>query len=145
MENHLKSALTDETVLWNPDFDRDFYLEIDACDRGLGVVISQTFDSGNHPIAYASRKLLSREVVYPVVEKECLALVWGLDKFNHYLYGQEKIVIYTDHNPLLWLQQIQNKNMRLIRWSLMLQEKNLHILHKRGIHNGNADGLSRGR
>ena len=80
----LKNTLTSESVLWNPDFNRDFYLEVDACDRGLGVVLSQKFDDGDHPIAYASRKLLAREVVYPICEKECLAIVWGLEKFNHY-------------------------------------------------------------
>ena len=141
----LKNTLMSESILWNPKFDIDFYLEVDACDRGLGVVLSQNFEDGDHPIAYASRKLLAREVVYPICEKECLAIVWGLEKFSHYFYGQEKILIFTDHNPLIWLQSVRDKNMRLMRWSLLLQDKGLVIKHRKGSQNGNADGLSRGR
>ena len=39
------------------------------------------------PIAYVSKKLLPRETRYLVIERECLALVWGIQKFHMYLYG----------------------------------------------------------
>jgi phospholipid-translocating ATPase len=68
--NDLKSAFTAGSVLKSPDFDKHFYLQVDASDRGLGAVLSQLDNKGlDHPIMYFSRKLLDRETNYPTVEK----------------------------------------------------------------------------
>jgi len=94
-------------------------------------------------IAYASRKLLPRESNYSTIEKECLAVVWALKFFRIYLYGQA-FVIQTDHQPLAWLQRMKDSNSRLTRWALAVQPYCLTMVHRRGLDNGNADGLSRG-
>ena len=137
-----KEALTNKPVLRNPDYSREFILQIDASSRGIGAVLSQDFDDGEHPIVYMSRKLLPREMHYPIIEKECLALLWGVTQFKPYIFGRT-IKVQTDHNPLRWLDQMNNKNARLTRWSLSLQSQAMSIEHKPGIKNGNADGLSR--
>ena len=53
--------------------------------------------------------------------------------------------VFTDHNPLTFLQKMKNKNQRLLRWNLLLQEYNLNLTHIKG--RGNilviADALSR--
>ena len=54
-----------------------------------------------------------------------------------------KIKVYTDHNPLTFLKTMKNKNQRLVRWSLALQEYNLEIQHIPGSENVVADALSR--
>ena len=56
-----------------------------------------------------------------------------------------KIKVYTDHNPLNFLKTMKNKNknQRLVRWSLALQEYNLEIQHIPGSENVVADALSR--
>ncbi|XP_075056971.1 uncharacterized protein LOC142143159 [Mixophyes fleayi] len=139
----LKSALTQSPVLQAPDFDRRFTVQTDASNYGLGAVLSQVNQQGEeHPILYLSRKLLPREVAYAVVEKECLAIVWTLQKLQSYLYGRDFTVI-TDHNPLSWLHRVAGDNGKLLRWSLTLQQYTFTVQHRKGSHHGNADGLSR--
>ena len=94
-------------------------------------------------MAFASRKFLPREKNYSVIEKECLAIVWSLQVFHVYLYGQ-KFTIETDHQPLSWLERMKNNNQRLTRWALAVQPYCFEICHHSGHKNGNADGLSRG-
>jgi len=142
--NELKAHLSSESVLANPDFGRPFTLQVDASDRGLGAVLSQTDDQGNErPVTYLSRKLLPRETSYPTVEKECLAIVWATQALHPYLYGRH-FTIQTDHHPLTWLNRVRGENQKLLRWSLALQQYHYDLVHRKGVENGNADGLSRG-
>ena len=117
----LKQALVKDPILKVADPAKPFNLQTDASDRGLGAVLCQKNETGEeHPVVYASRKLLPREVHYSVIEKECLAIVWALKFFNTYLYGQQ-FTVETDHQPLAWLSQMKNSNSRLTRWSLAVQ------------------------
>ncbi|CAC5372721.1 Retrovirus-related Pol polyprotein from transposon 297 [Mytilus coruscus] len=114
----------------------------DACDTGLGIVLAQQGPEGERAIAYASRTLKPNERNYAVIEKEALAIVWGVKYFRHYLYGR-KVIIITDHNPLKWRMNIKDPAGRLARWSLTLQEYDLQIEHRAGRKHQNADALSR--
>ena len=124
----LKAALVVKPVLKVADLATEpFVPQSDASNFGLGAVLSQNGDDGcEHPVAYASRKLLPREVNYAVVEKECLAIVWALKFFHVYLYGQE-FAIETDHEPLSWLDRMKSTNARLTRWSLQIQPYRFEI------------------
>ena len=79
---------------------------------------------------------------YTTTEKELLAEVYALDKFQAYLVGSN-IIIFTDHLALKYLLTKQNAKARLIRWVLLLQEFNLQIKEKKGVENVVADHLSR--
>jgi len=68
----LKTALTTEPILRTPDFSKSFKLQTDASDRGLGVVLSQSFEGREYPIAYASRTLSPGELKWDTCEKEAL-------------------------------------------------------------------------
>lgn len=59
--------------------------------------------------------------------------------------GLHPVVVYSDHNPLTFLQSLQNANQRLMRWALFLQPYRLSIRHIRGADNVLADALSRAR
>jgi len=140
----LKELLVTPPILRVAEPSKPYILQTDASEKGLGAVLSQTTQDGKeHPIAFASRKLLPREKNYSVIEKECLAIVWALQVFYVYLYGQE-FCIETDHQPLSWLDRMKNSNQRLTRWALAVQPYRFKMCHRSGSKNGNADGLSRG-
>lgn len=138
----LKQALISKPVLRAPDFSQPFIVQTDCSDRGMGVLLSQDFEDGEHPCLYMSRKLTPREQNYAATEKECACIVWGVAKLRPYLYGT-KFTIVTDHNPLSWLKNMANKNGRLLRWSLMLQDLDYEVRYKKGKEHCNADALSR--
>ena len=69
--------------------DKPYILQTDASELGLGDVLSQLEESGEeHPVAFASRKLLPREKNYSVIEKECLAIVWALQAFHVFVWPE---------------------------------------------------------
>ena len=139
----LKSLLCTAPILASPDFDRQFLLQTDASDRGIGAVLSQVDDNGiERPVAYYSKKLLPREERYSVIEKECLAIKSAIAAFQVYLLGRP-FKIQTDHRALIWLNQLKDKNSRLTRWSLSLQPFKFEVTHRVGTDNSNADALSR--
>ena len=75
----LNSLLCSSPILYKPDLGKEFVLQTDASDRGVGAVLSQQMSNvEEHPIAYYSRKLLPREERYSTVEKECLAVKLGI-------------------------------------------------------------------
>jgi len=138
----LKRALTAESILRLPDLERDFVLRTDASEAGLGAVLLQEHEGVLHPVAYGSRKLNTAERNYTVTEKECLAVIFGISKFERYLYGR-RFTLQVDHQPLAYLRQAKLTNGRLMRWSLYLQQYNVHVQYIKGSDNIGADYLSR--
>ena len=137
----LKSLLLFSPILRLPDFEKDFFLRTDASDYGIGGVLLQEHER-KFPIAYASRKLSDRERGYSVIEKECLAIVWAVRKFQAYLYGRS-FVLETDHQPLVYLNRSKVSNGRLMRWAIFLQSYHFSIQAIKGSDNVGADFLSR--
>lgn len=140
--NSLKKSLTMSPILKLPNLIEVFILRTDASDRGIGSVLLQEEEGVKWPVAYASRKLLPREESYATVEKECLALVWSVQKFQRYLYGKH-FVVETDHQPLLYLNKAKVSNARLMRWALLLQPYRFTVHAIKGSENVGADYLSR--
>ena len=142
----LKEVLCHYPILKMPDFNRDFELAVDASDMAAGGVLLQE-DSKNGelklPVAYFSRKFDKHQRNYSTIEKELLALILAIQHFEVYVNGLKSLKVYTDHNPLVFLKRMKNKNRRLLSWSLSLQEYNLDIEHIRGKDNVIADTLSR--
>ena len=100
----LKELLLTPPILKVAEPTKCYVLQTDASEQGLGAVLSRIDQNREeHPVAFASRKFLPREKNYSVIEKECLAIVWSLQVFHVYLYGQ-KFTIETDHQPFSWLE-----------------------------------------
>ena len=92
----IKSYLTSEPILRLPDPAKTYFLRTDASNNGIGAVLMQTHDEKLFPVCYASKKLSSAERNYSTIEKQCLAIVWGIKRFHLYLYGVP-FVLQTDH------------------------------------------------
>ena len=97
----LKQRLLQSPILIFPDFSptaKPFVLQTDASAMGIGTVLEQ----GGQVVAYASRVLTPPEKSYSVIQQECLAIVYALKQFRHYLLGCH-FILQTDRAPLQWL------------------------------------------
>ena len=91
--------VTSDQVLAHFQTDVPLKLACDASPYGIGAVLSHTYPDGmEKPIGFASRTLNSAETNYAQIDREALALVWGIKKFHHYLYSRH-FVLETDHKP----------------------------------------------
>ena len=114
--------LLSSPVLTAPNFDKQFKLYMDASDVGVGAVLQQEDDQGiDHSISYFSKNFDESQRRYSTVEKETLALLLALKHFDVYLnMTAEPVLIYTDHNPIMFINKMKEKNQHLLRWSLIL-------------------------
>ena len=136
----LKERLTQAPILIYPQFHHNaskFTLHTDANASGLGAVLEQA----GYVVAYASRTLTKSERNYSVIQKECLAAVYAMKQFCHYLLGRP-FTLVTDHAPLQWLSAQKMEGL-LSWWALAIQEYDFVIQYRKGTLNGNADALSR--
>jgi len=142
-----KERLVSSQVLVHYDSNLPIVLAGDASAYGVGAVISHiTPDGREHPIAFASRALSSSEQNYPQVEKEALSLIYGVKKFNCYLYGR-KFTLETDHKPLTAIFGSKKgipamAAARLQRWAIQLGAYDYNIQFRSTQNHSNADGLS---
>lgn len=97
----LKSCLISAPVLAYPDPLKQFILDTDASNVGIGAVLSQVEGGMERVVAYASRALTKQERKYATTKKELLSMVTFTKHFKHYLLGAE-FVLRTDHNSLRW-------------------------------------------
>ena len=96
----VKKAATESPVLRYFDSSKELYLQTDASETGCGAALMQD----QQPLAYASRAFTGAETRYAQIEKELLAVVWGLEKFHQYTYGRHS-TIESDHKPLEIIQK----------------------------------------
>ena len=114
----------------------------DASDYVVGAILGQRVDKKLNVIHYASKTLDSAQRNYATTEKEFLAVVFACDKFRPYIVDS-KVTIHTNHAAIKYLMEKKDAKPRLIRWVLLLQEFDLHIVDRKGAENPVADNLSR--
>jgi hypothetical protein len=93
-------------------------------------------------VAYASRSNNAAKSRYSSYEGECSATVWPIAHFRCYLFGTQ-FTFLIDHQPFKWLMQSDKLTGKLARWALILQEYDFQVVHRPGVTNLDADGLSR--
>ena len=136
----VKQLIVQSPVLKYFDPKADTELQCDASDKGLGACLMQN----GQPVGYASRAMTSAEVNYAQIEKELLAIVFGLERFEQYVQGR-LVKIETDHKPLecIFKKSLISAPKRLQRMMLRLQKYDLKVTYKKGSEMYLADTLSR--
>ena len=119
----------------------DTTLQTDASKKGLGAVILQD----SKPVMFASRALTGAEKNYQNLERECLATIWGMEKFHYFLYGKH-FTLETDQKPLASIYKkhmvdISPRIQRLVVRSFPYQP--FDVQYRRGKDIPLADALSR--
>ncbi|EGT43011.1 hypothetical protein CAEBREN_20879, partial [Caenorhabditis brenneri] len=143
----LKGILTSKPVLSYPDYNRDFHIFTDASGVAFGAVLMQEHPSlpkEYQAIAYASKTLSGAESRRAAVHNELGAIIFALRQFKPYLYGT-KIIVHTDHRPLVFLMARHKVNDLLARWLVELQQYEITIMHIDGKKNTIADCISRAK
>ena len=138
--DRVKTALSQAPTLAFFDPEKELILQVDSSQDGLGAVLMQE----GRPIEYASRNLRPNERNWAQIEKEALAVVWSLERFDQYTYARP-VVIHNDHKPLESIfrkplnqasKRMQGLMMRLFRYNTeykWIKGADLHV----------ADALSR--
>ena len=137
----IKQTLSEPPVLrFFDSTEKNVVLQCDASNFGLGACLMQN----NQPVQYASRSLTQTEQNYAQIEKEMLAIVFGLERFERFVYGKH-IEVESDHKPL---EAIHKKSLlsapkRLQRMLMRTQKFDYSVRYKKGAEMYIADTLSR--
>lgn len=137
----VKRLVSRQPVLKYYNVHEEVTIQCDASEVGLGATLLQN----GQPVAYASRALSKTEQCYAQIEKECLAIVFACERFDHYIYGKDHITVQSDHKPLeiIFKKSLLSAPKRLQRMLLRLQKYNLDVVYTRGKELYIADTLSR--
>ena len=113
---------------------------MDTSQRGLGAVLLQA----NGPVEFASKLLTATESRYSNIEREMLAVLFGLEKFHYYAYGRP-VVVESDHKPLeaIVKKHLSSAPPRIARMMLRIQKYDVQIKYVPGKDIPVADALSR--
>ena len=138
--SRLKRKLSETPVLayYNPD--ETLVLQVDSSRDGLGAALTHN----DKPIEHASRNLRSNERNWARIEKETLALVYGLEKFDQYTYGR-KVVVHNDHKSLAAIlsKPLSHAPRRLQSLMMRLYRYDIEFHYAKGVQLYLADTLSR--
>ncbi|GBG82970.1 hypothetical protein CBR_g36496 [Chara braunii] len=139
----LKDTLAIAPILIRPDPSKQYILITDWQPEAISAILAQKGNDGHgHVIEYASRTVPDEQRNDSAPQGECCAVVWGIQHFHPYLYGQ-KFRLVTDHEPLLALKKLTNYTAMIGRWAVRLQEYDFDIVHRKTERHGNANGLTR--
>ena len=128
-----------------PDSSKPFVLEMDASLFASGAVLWQQDSNGDwHPCAYLSKSFNDTECNYDIWDRELLAVIRALTKWQHYLQGPpHTVTLLSDHQNLAYFRKPQQLNWWQARWSLLLTEYDLKLVHVPGTKMIQSDALSR--
>jgi len=132
----LRECLITPPIVAFPDFDKEFMIFTDASNYGIGAILSQIQGDKEVVIAYSSRHLNAAERNYSAIEREALAIVYGIKRYRHYLQD-EKFEIISDNRPLQWLEAHKVAKSRLSRWAIELTAVKYKITYKPGKKHAN--------
>ena len=135
----IKQLITAPKALQYFDSTVPVTIQVDASQRGLGAVLLQA----NGPVEFASKLLTETESRYSNIEREMLAVLFGLEKVHYYAYGRP--VVVTDHKHLeaIYKKHLARALPRIARMILRIQNYDVQIMYVPGKDIPVADALSR--
>jgi hypothetical protein len=137
----LKALLVNAPVLAFFDAAKPTLVQCDASQGGIGAVLLQD----GRPVEYASRAMTRIEQdSYAQIEKELLAIVFGMERFHTYVYARQ-VTVETDHKPLISINKkaLSSAPKRLQRMLLRLQRYTFDLVYRPGSTLVLPDTLSR--
>ncbi|KAG1940254.1 retrotransposable element, partial [Pimephales promelas] len=142
----LKNRFTSAPILITPDISKQFIVEVDASEVGVGAILSQRSLADNkvHPCAFFSHRLSPSERNYDVGNRELLAIRLALGEWRQWLEGATiPFVVWTDHRNLEYIRSAKRLNARQARWALFFARFEFVISYRPGSKNTKPDALSR--
>ncbi|KAG1928442.1 retrotransposable element [Pimephales promelas] len=142
----LKSRFVSAPILITPDSSRQFVVEVDASEVGVGAVLSQRspVDDKMHPCAFFSHRLSPAERNYDIGNRELLAVKLALEEWRHWLEGSGvPFIVWTDHKNLEYIRTAKRLNSRQARWALFFGRFDFTLSYRPGSKNIKPDALSR--
>ena len=136
----VKSLIASAPVLAYYKPGKPLAVQCDSSQAGLGAALMQ----GVHPIAYPTRALTGTDTRYAQMEKEMLAIVFAVENFNDYTFGN-KTVVFSDYKPLesIFKKPLHRAPKRLQGMIIRLQKYDLEVRYQKGSKMFLADTLSR--
>ena len=113
----IKIMLAAKPILTMANYDKQFYLFVDSSDVAIGATLLQMDDVGKHKlVCYFRKKLTGAQRKNCTTDKEALALVLSVRAFRVYIGGH--VIIYSDHDPLRFMEKMAGASHRLFRWCM---------------------------
>ncbi len=142
----LKGCFVSAPILIAPDPSRQFVVEVDASEVGVGAILSQRSSSDDkmHPCEYFSHRLSPVERNYDIGNRELLAVKLALEEWRHWLEGSGvPFIVWTDHKNLEYIKSAKRLNSRQAQWALFFGRFDFSISYRPGSKNIKPDALSR--
>lgn len=141
--NTLKKKLMSDPVLKIYDPALPTEVHTDASSQAIAAILMQKHPEGGiHPVRYMSRRTNEAEMKYSSYELEALAIVEGVKKFRHYLFGIH-FKIVTDCQAFELTLRKKDLTPKVARWVLLLDEYDYEVEHRAGARMQHTDALSR--
>jgi len=130
----IKVYLTHSPVLVAPVSGKPFLLYVRAMDHSLGALLAQNNDQNyEQEIYYLGRTMIRAEHRYNPIKKECLALVFTIQKMWHYLIGQYFHIISRVNSLQLLMTRPSLLNCRLVKWAILLSQYEMRFMSQKAI------------
>ena len=141
----IKRAVSEDAVLMYPDFNKQFYLDVDASNFAVGYVLSQLDNEGIlRPVAFGSRQLNAAQCNYSATDREALGTREGIRHFSYYFEGSRMpLIVRTDHKALVDMYNSREWTPLTARWFNEILNAKIELKYRAGESNGNADAMSR--